>query len=185
MVDMDYADILGQKDIGNKVELLVSLLYHSLLHPGARAVDGGANGGLHTIPMARLVKPAGTIFAYEPQPDIIQRVTKWATSEGLEAVVKRRCVALGDKPGRVSFFVKSATQHIIQPGSCVRSRGMHRDCGNRRSSRRRHCRRDGILHQTGSGRGRVSCSPWCPGLDRAVAPDHHFRVCPAVQCGAL
>ena len=35
---------------------------------GGVALDVGANVGLHTIVMSRLVGPAGRVFAFEPDP---------------------------------------------------------------------------------------------------------------------
>ena len=102
---MQPKDILAQDQIGSKIEVLIALLYHNLLHPGDRAIDGGANSGLHTIPMARQVRPSGEVFAYEPQPAMLQRLSDWVSVEGLNAIVHERGVALGEVKGRGSFFV--------------------------------------------------------------------------------
>jgi FkbM family methyltransferase len=91
--------------IGNKVEICVSLIYHHLLHPGACAIDGGANGGAHTIPMGRLVAPGGKIFAFEPQPDALENLSRWVALEKLQDVVMARECAIGATHGRTKFFI--------------------------------------------------------------------------------
>jgi FkbM family methyltransferase len=47
-------------------------LFRDWLRPGDVALDVGANIGAHTIPMARIVGPTGTVYAFEPQRFIHQ-----------------------------------------------------------------------------------------------------------------
>lgn len=47
-------------------------LFSRLLRPGDVAVDVGANVGAHTVALARLVGPRGTVVAFEPQRVIFQ-----------------------------------------------------------------------------------------------------------------
>jgi FkbM family methyltransferase len=49
-------------------ESLIQACYSAELRPGASSVDGGANHGLHTAPMARCVGPDGRVHAFEPLP---------------------------------------------------------------------------------------------------------------------
>jgi FkbM family methyltransferase len=47
-------------------------LFRDLLRPGDVALDVGANIGALTIPMAQLVGPTGSIYAFEPQRIVFQ-----------------------------------------------------------------------------------------------------------------
>src|SRR6185369_12075978 len=38
----------------------------SLLKPGMTAIDVGANLGVYSLPIARLIGPGGRVFSYEP-----------------------------------------------------------------------------------------------------------------------
>ena len=89
-------------DLGNCMEVLLSILYHKLIGDGDVVIDGGANGGLHTIPMARLAGPRGRVFAYEPQPRPFHSMSRWASSESL-CVVPRN-VAIGKSSGSLIFY---------------------------------------------------------------------------------
>jgi hypothetical protein len=73
-------------DFGQSLEVLLAALYHRIIRSGDIVIDGGANGGLHTIPMARLVRPLGHIVAYEPQPRPLESLQKWIAHERLEKV---------------------------------------------------------------------------------------------------
>src|SRR5215204_3016879 len=42
-------------------------LFRQVLRPGDLALDVGANIGVHTVPMARLVGERGAVFAFEAQ----------------------------------------------------------------------------------------------------------------------
>jgi FkbM family methyltransferase len=47
-------------------------LFRQCLRPGDVALDIGANLGAHTLPLAQLVGPSGTVFAFEPQRILFQ-----------------------------------------------------------------------------------------------------------------
>ena len=47
----------------NAFETLIEWTYRRLLHEGDIAIDGGAHGGLHTVPMSKLVGPHGQVLA--------------------------------------------------------------------------------------------------------------------------
>jgi FkbM family methyltransferase len=51
------------------VELLTSLV-----HPGCVVLDVGANVGVVTLPLARLVGPQGAVHAFEPHPEVRRRL---------------------------------------------------------------------------------------------------------------
>jgi FkbM family methyltransferase len=89
-------------DLGNCLEVLLSVLYHKLINAGDVVIDGGANGGLHAIPMARLAGPQGRVFAYEPQPQPFSLMSKWASNVSL-CVVPRN-IAIGKSTGSLTFY---------------------------------------------------------------------------------
>src|SRR5216684_8160846 len=47
-------------------------LFRQVVHPSMTAVEVGANIGVHTIPLARLVGPHGRLVAFEPQRIVFQ-----------------------------------------------------------------------------------------------------------------
>ena len=48
--------------------------YREHLRPGHTAIDVGANVGMHTLVMSRLVGPQGEVISYEPAKTIFQRL---------------------------------------------------------------------------------------------------------------
>ena len=73
-------------------------LFRHVLGEGDVAVDAGANIGAHTVAMARLVGPAGRIFAFEPQRVLFQALCGNAALNSLTNVDARHA-ALGAEPG--------------------------------------------------------------------------------------
>lgn len=102
-------DLKDRVDLGNCLEVLLSVLYHKLISAGDVVIDGGANGGLHAIPMARLAGPQGRVFAYEPQPRPFHLMSEWASNEGL-CIVPRN-IAISKKTGSLIFY-----EHKINDG---------------------------------------------------------------------
>ena len=89
--------------LGEEYERFIDHLADVLLRPGAVVVDGGANGGRHTIPFARRIAPGGAVHAFEPLADILDGNRAWARSDGFDAVVRYAAVALWDAPGESVF----------------------------------------------------------------------------------
>jgi hypothetical protein len=58
-------------DYGEYSEAEVDL-FRQFLTPGDVALDVGANIGAHTIPMAQIVGPSGSVYAFEPQRIVFQ-----------------------------------------------------------------------------------------------------------------
>jgi FkbM family methyltransferase len=61
-------------------------LFTYLVRPGDRCVDVGANVGVHTVRLARLVGQAGEIIAFEPDPDLVLRTHRNIALNGLSNV---------------------------------------------------------------------------------------------------
>ena len=55
-------------------------LFGYLVRPGDRCVDVGANVGVHTVRLARLVGAGGEVIAIEPDPDVVQRTAATSRS---------------------------------------------------------------------------------------------------------
>jgi FkbM family methyltransferase len=89
---------------GANIEVLLSGIYHRIVNNGDTVVDGGANGGMHAIPLARLVGPKGRLYAYEPQARPFAGLAEWLDAEGLRGVATLRRVAIGSKAGAVRFY---------------------------------------------------------------------------------
>jgi FkbM family methyltransferase len=76
---------------------LRALLRHLPLAGGV-ALDVGANVGLHTIGMSRLVGPDGRVFAFEPDPHNFRLLETNLRLNDARNVTARRC-AIGDADG--------------------------------------------------------------------------------------
>jgi FkbM family methyltransferase len=82
LTERDRADLLRfQGEDSQLFEMIIRDIYGEIVQPGDTCVDGGANLGLHTIPLSRLVGTDGHVFAYEPVP---------AVADALEALVASR-----------------------------------------------------------------------------------------------
>ena len=56
-------------------EILVSLLYRHCIKESSTVIDGGANAGLHSIPMSSLLE-SGHLYAFEPNPVVFRDLEK-------------------------------------------------------------------------------------------------------------
>lgn len=100
-----------RSDYWMQYEVMLSLLYHRFVKPGDAVIDGGANAGLHSAPLAALVGPTGIVHSFEPNPIVAENLKQ--RLKGKSAIVHQK--ALSNFPGSVSFLVnreKSALSHI-------------------------------------------------------------------------
>lgn len=76
-------------------------VFRRVLAPGDLALDVGANIGVHTLAMARIVGPTGFVLAFEPQRLVFQTLCANMALNSLDNV---HCVNAGvsDRPGRLS-----------------------------------------------------------------------------------
>jgi len=91
----------------------LAAFYGAILQPGSIAVDGGANIGLHTLPMAQAVQPNGLVIAIEPVPDMLHqlrmRLHDFRIPDNLIRLVP---LGLSSAPGAADFYqVLDPTQH--------------------------------------------------------------------------
>jgi FkbM family methyltransferase len=91
-------------DFGECLEILLSRIYHCIIRPGDIVVDGGANGGLHALPLGRLIGALGRLFAYEPLPHAFHDLTQAVVRTGLDQRSILRDVAIGREPKRATFY---------------------------------------------------------------------------------
>jgi len=84
--------------LGGDHEPEVRALLRRLPLAGGVCVDVGANVGLHTVLMSRLVGLAGRVFAFEPDPDNFRLLETNLRLNGGDNVTAREC-AVGDADG--------------------------------------------------------------------------------------
>jgi len=72
------------------------------VRPGSVAYDLGANYGMHTLLLARLVGPAGRVYAFEPNPEVLSALEEHVALNHFTAVttVQR---AVSDGVGKAVF----------------------------------------------------------------------------------
>ena len=101
-----------RSDYPQCLEILLSAIYHRSVKPGDTVIDGGANAGLHTIPMANLVYPDGKVYAYEPQEQTAAALQRWIDWADRANVCVVREVAIGAYSGNLQFFCNAkSTAH--------------------------------------------------------------------------
>ncbi len=75
-------------------------LFRQVLKPGDVVVEAGSNIGAHTVPIAKIVGPQGTVHAFEPQPIVFQTL---CANVALNSLFNVRChnMALGESGGEL------------------------------------------------------------------------------------
>src|SRR5262245_24874789 len=73
------------------------------VRPGMRVVDIGANVGLYSLLLARLVGPEGRVFAFEPEPTLFRALADNCRRSRLTNLAPRN-LALGDRSGHVALY---------------------------------------------------------------------------------
>jgi FkbM family methyltransferase len=92
----------------NFLEAIIAAIAAKCLKQGNHAIDGGANAGLHTWPMADHVGRSGTILAVEPIPVLAKKLIDTARKRDKPQVMVIDA-ALGTEAGRSNFtWVKAA-----------------------------------------------------------------------------
>lgn len=83
------------------------------VQPGSVAYDLGANYGMHTLLLARLVGPGGRVYAFEPNPEI-RRALEEQLSLNCLTMVQTLPNAVCDQVGTALFDSGgSATGHLV------------------------------------------------------------------------
>jgi FkbM family methyltransferase len=81
----------------------------TLLGPGDRVFDVGANIGFYSVLFSRWVGPAGKVIAYEPDSTNVTLLQRNLESNGCENTVVRE-IALSDKTGEDQFSLDTVTR---------------------------------------------------------------------------
>jgi hypothetical protein len=95
----------------------LSELFGLLVKPGDRCIDVGANVGVHTVRLARLVADGGEVIAIEPDPDVVTRINRNIGLNGLTnvrvigAAAGQRAGLLAER-GYVMLRIRSA-RHLL------------------------------------------------------------------------
>lgn len=71
--------------------------------PGMHIVDVGANMGYYTVKLASIVGAGGTVFAFEPNPEVFDVCLENLKINGLTAHAKVMPIALGDAKGTATL----------------------------------------------------------------------------------
>lgn len=80
-----------------------------LLTPGANAIDIGANHGVYTLSMAKIVGPGGQIWAFEPASGVSRLLEQSIQINEFDHVVLDRR-AVSDHAGNASMAVSAASE---------------------------------------------------------------------------
>ncbi len=84
-------------------EEIIRTIYEKILVPGDRVVDGGANAGLHTIPLARAVGERGRVLAFEALPHLASALTLKLAEKDIHHVQVRQ-EALAMRRDKARFY---------------------------------------------------------------------------------
>lgn len=76
-----------------------------LVRPGMRVIDVGANLGYFTLLMADLVGPSGRVDAFEPNPQLVERLRSSVAVNGLTARVQVHKTALADSEAAMRLVI--------------------------------------------------------------------------------
>lgn len=98
-------------------------LLGNYLKSGMNVVDYGCAMGYFSLTMARIVGSSGKVYAFDIQPQMIERVVKRASKSGLSGQVEARLVngkknIFQDLEGLIDFELLFAVAHEVedQPG---------------------------------------------------------------------
>lgn len=103
----------GLAPLYGRMEPDVQLQLVNRLRPGAIAIDVGANYGIHTLLMAKLVGESGAVIAFEPSPDLFSELETNLQRNGLRNVTVMQ-MAVSDSAGDAEFYLgdSSATGRL-------------------------------------------------------------------------
>ena len=111
----DYAEVFGNKLILSKKGLALAVSHYGTYEEleakimeekitvGSIVVDVGANIGLHTLNMARMVGNTGQVFAFEPDPSNFEILGKNVKINNYQNIILEK-KAIGDKHGRTTLY---------------------------------------------------------------------------------
>jgi len=88
-------------------------VFRQIVRPGDTVVDAGANWGVHTLYLARLVGPSGHVHAFEPHPLVIEEL-RWHAARNHMRQVTIHAHGLSHGEGITPFVLgdTSKTSHL-------------------------------------------------------------------------
>jgi FkbM family methyltransferase len=91
-------------------------VYASVVRPGDTVIDAGANWGVHSLYLARLVGSNGRVHAFEPHPEVNRELRSNLDLNNLSQVSTHQ-LALSDHAGIIPFHLSafSKASHIMKP----------------------------------------------------------------------
>jgi FkbM family methyltransferase len=104
----DNGLVLYLLEARGRLEPGTSAVLEVLGGPGCTVIDVGANVGMHTLPMARRVGPAGRVLALEAAPRMADLLRRTIELNGLDWV-ELHPVAASDRDGTLRFNVSAHT----------------------------------------------------------------------------
>ncbi len=82
----------------------ITRLCERIVRPGDTVIDVGANIGIVTLMLAKLVGPQGRVFSYDPNPYVVQLLRQSIERNGLANVHLEQC-AIGAEDGELVLQV--------------------------------------------------------------------------------
>jgi FkbM family methyltransferase len=79
--------------------------FRAAVKPGATALDIGANVGAYSMLLGQWVGASGSVFAFEPAPEIFQGLSRHVRLNGLGRIVTPVCSAVGDTVAHASLLI--------------------------------------------------------------------------------
>ena len=89
-----------------RYEPATTQLFHETLIPGMVVIDIGAHVGYYTLLAAKLVGPAGKVYAFEPEPGNHATLQKNIELNNYPNIVATQ-IAVSDSRGRASIYLSS------------------------------------------------------------------------------
>ncbi|MGD0623097.1 MAG: FkbM family methyltransferase [Thermodesulfobacteriota bacterium] len=92
------------RTISEQYEPLAFRIMGEILKPGSFALDIGANIGLYTLAMAKLVGPHGKVVSFEPASESFQALLDHVRRNSLGKIVEAHMLVVGNKAGNCQFI---------------------------------------------------------------------------------
>ncbi len=105
-------------------------IVRKLVRIGDRVVDVGANVGLYTVTLSRLVGDSGKVYSFEPFPETLETLTNVIRRLSLKNVVTRGC-AVSDSVGQGTMEVplyEEGGENLYQARLATGRPTTHRRC---------------------------------------------------------
>ncbi|MFT4551890.1 MAG: FkbM family methyltransferase [Chlamydiales bacterium] len=103
-----YSPLVEKTDalnLSHFFENIINGIYNQVLEENCICIDGGANHGLHTLPMAKLVGPGGKVLAFEPVEESAEFLRDKLCSHDLDDHVEVYQYALSNVDDMKDFII--------------------------------------------------------------------------------